>query len=209
MLNLRISENGAEVQQVSNGVSHWRRVDIQALIRVFNEAVLEIKEEEVFASPMLPIGTLGYIENKDLNAYSVIMYREPRIAGIIFESRTYEVGYPGTIYVFTVTNEILTRVSIYAVKDHVLQPETDLYRYPYFNVYQDGHMCLGNNQIKIQKPWLLHKMPDIITAMPTNNGLATSNRSGLKGDSLLKAIEGKPFPNEWLTPTTLKLKNLF
>jgi hypothetical protein len=52
-------------------------------------------------------------------------------------------------------------------------------------------------------------MPDIITAMPSNNGLPANNQSGLLGDSLLKAVENKPFPDEWLTPMNKKLKNLF
>jgi len=210
MLNLRINEDGAEVERVTNGISHWYKVDIQALVRVLNEAVLDIKEEdEVLTSPILPVGTLGFKEYKVQNSYVVIMYHEPRIAEITFETRTYEVGYPGLIYVCQVTNKILMSVYIYAVKDRIIKPDTELFRYPYFNAYSDGRICIGSNRIAVEEPWQLHKMPDIIAAMPANNGLPNSNQSGLRGDSLLKEVEKKPFPDEWLTPTNLKLKDLF
>jgi hypothetical protein len=158
-------------------------------------------------SPLLPLGTLGYKEST--GTYSVIMYREPRIAGIIFEERSYQVGYPGIVYMFVVTNQIVATTYMYAVKERVVKPDTELFRYPYFNAWADGRICMGTNHIPIEQPWQLHKMPDIITAMPSNNGLPANNQSGLLGDSLLKAVENKPFPDEWLTPMNKKLKNLF
>jgi hypothetical protein len=44
--------------------------------------------------------------------------------------------------------------------------------------------------------------------MPSNLGLSTHNNSGLQGDSLLKAVEEKPFLNEWLIPCHKKLKDI-
>jgi hypothetical protein len=209
MLNLRISGNGVEVERIVNGVSHWSAVDIQAFMKVLNEAVYNQIEEEVIESPLLPTGTLWYQEYKERKAYTVAMYREPRIAQMTFESRIYQVGYPGTVYKFMVTNNVVTNTYMWAVKDRVLKPDTEIFRYPFFNAYDTGRICMGSNHIEIEEPWQLHKMPDILTAMPSNNGLPTSNQSGLTGDSLLKAFEGKQFPNEWLTPLNQKLKNLF
>lgn len=207
MLNLRINENGAQVETIINGISYWRDVDITTFVRLLNNVVLDIKEEEII-SPIFPLNTLGYRESKASNAYSVIMYREPRIAGIIFEDRTYKVGYPGIVYVFQVANNILTSAHLHAVKE-LPKPDTQLFRYPYFNSYEDGRICMGCNRIEIEEPWQLHKIPGIITTMPGNNGLPASNQSGLLGDSLLKAVENKPFPEEWLTPTNKQLKHLF
>lgn len=202
----RISENGAEIERTDNGISYWHNVDIKSFLNVFNEAVYQ-KTPEEHVSPLLPLGTLGYKEST--GTYSVIMYREPRIAGIIFEERSYQVGYPGTVYMFVVTNQIVATTYMYAVKERVVKPDTELFRYPYFNAWADGRICMGTNHIPIEQPWQLHKMPDIITAMPSNNGLPANNQSGLLGDSLLKAVENKPFPDEWLTPMNKKLKNLF
>ncbi len=202
----RISENGAEIEKTINGVSYWHNLNIDDFLKALNNSVYQ-NQEETFASPMLPLGTIGYQERN--NSYSVTMYREPRITGITFEERNYQVGYPGIIYVFTVTNKVLSGTRMFAVTDQLLRPETEIYRYPYFNAWADGRICMGINHIPIEYPWQLHKMPDIIASMPANNGLPINNQSGMQGDSLLRAVENKPFPNEWLTPADKKLKNLF
>ncbi len=208
MLNIRLSENGAEVEIIENGVSYWKSVDVKDLLRVLNESIIKTAEEAI-NSPLMPTGTIGYKEFLDRNAYTVLMYRAPRVASISFEGRLYEVGYPAMVYQFTVSNKVLTRTSIYAVKDNILKPETELFRYPYFNAFEDGRICMGNNHIDIEETWQLHKAPDILSSLPGNNGLTISNQSGLMGDSLLKAVENKPFPNEWLTPMGKTLKQLF
>jgi hypothetical protein len=208
MLNFRLTENGAEVEIVENGLSHWKTVDIKDLIKVLNESVMK-PVGEVISSPLMPTGTIGYKEFLDRNAYTVLMYRAPRVASISFEEREYKVGYPAIIFQFTVTNQVLTDTNMYAVKDHLLKPETELFRYPYFNVHNGGRVCMGNNKIAIEEAWHLHKAPDILSSLPGNNGLSISNQSGLIGDSLLKEVEEKPFPEDWLTPMGKTLKQLF
>lgn len=208
MITLQIAEDGAFIELENNGRKEFRECDIDTLIDILNRAVREVSTDEVIESPMLPVNTIKFDRSANTNDYTLYMYREPVIDQITFESRSYVVGYPAIIYGFKVVNEVVSRVEVWAVKDKVLTPETQIYHYPFFNVSQDGRMCIGTNKITIEEPWQLHKMPDILKAMPSNLGLQNNNNSGLEGDSILKAIENKPFPHDWLAPTNKTLKKV-
>ncbi len=209
MIHLIIQENGAFIELEDNGKKEFREIDIHYLIDSFNSAVRDVTDGETFETPLLPIGTVKYIQDtSNPDRYSLFLYKEPTIGPIIYESRDYIVGYPGLIYRFKVENQFLSQVKIWAVLDKNLTPDTPVYHYPYFNSYKDGRICIGSNHIPVEEPWQLFKMPDILKAMPSNLGLSTHNNSGLQGDSLLKAVEEKPFLNEWLIPCHKKLKDI-
>ncbi len=209
MIHLFIREDGAFIELEDNGKKEFREVTIHHLIDAFNSAVRDITDEEIFGTPLLPTGTIKYTQSAaDPTKYSLYLYREPTIGPITYESRQYVVGYPAIIYRFRVDNRILSQVRMWAVSDKNLTPDTPIYHYPYFNSYQDGRICIGSNRIPVEEPWQLFKMPDILKAMPSNLGLSTHNNSGLQGDSLLKAVEEKLFPNEWLKPSQKKLRDI-
>lgn len=209
MIHLIIQENGAFIELEDNGKKEFREIDIHHLIDSFNSAVRDVTDGETFETPLLPTGTIKHIQDaNDPKRYSLFLFKEPTIGPITYESRDYIVGYPGLIYRFKVENQFLSQVKIWAVLDKNLTPDTPVYHYPYFNSYQDGRICIGSNHIPVEEPWQLFKMPDILKAMPSNLGLSTYNNSGLQGDSLLKAVEEKLFPNEWLIPCHKKLKDI-
>jgi len=208
VIDIQLKENGAHVQIARNGISHWKHLTIAELIKCINESVGEKAEEEAIASPLLPPGAIGHIMYPEENRYTVFMYREARLNEITFESRKYIVGHPDTIYRFHIADERLVSVYLWAVKAKVLRPESPVFRYPFFNTYLDGRICLGANHLKVNEPWQLYRMPEVISSLPGTWALSAPNRSGLEGDSLLKAIEGKPFPEEWLIPTEQKLKDI-
>ncbi len=209
MIKLSIKEDGAFIELEDNGKKEFREIDIRGLIDIFNSAVRDVTDGEIFETSLLPTGTIKYTQSAaDPTKYSLYLYREPIIGPITYESRDYVVGYPAIIYRFRVDNRTLSQVRMWAVLDKTLTPDTPVYHYPYFNSWQDGRICIGSNHIPVEEPWQLFKVPDILKAMPSNLGLSTHNNSGLQGDSLLKAVEGKPFPNEWLKPSQKKLRDI-
>ncbi|KUG03131.1 hypothetical protein ASZ90_019471 [hydrocarbon metagenome] len=209
MIHLIIQENGAFIELEDNGKKEFREINIHHLIDSFNSAVRDVADRETFETPLLPVGTIKHIQDaNDPKRYSLFLFKEPTIGPIIYESRDYIVGYPALIYRFKVENQFLSQVKIWAVQDKNLTPDTPVYNYPYFNAWQDGKICMGSNRIPIEEPWQLFKVPDILKVMPSNLGLKPHNNSGLEGDSLLKAAEGKPFPNEWLKPSQKQLINI-
>jgi|GEM_PF-2160135 hypothetical protein len=206
MITIQLREDGAFVELEYNGIKSFRECDVNSLIDLLNDAVRETKTHEVIESPLLPANTIKFDRSAYENEYVLYMYREPVIDQIIFESREYNVGYPATIYRFSVRNDFISRISVWAIKDKVIRPDIPVYHYPFYNVFDDGKVCIGANRIEIEAPWQLHKVPDILRRMPSNPGTRLSNDSGLEGDSLFRAIENKPFPVEWLKPTNKTLK---
>lgn len=209
MINLQIRETGVFAELEHEGVKQFRQVEPQKLIEILQESLHIKVEKEFIKSPLLPIGTIKFTQDiTNMNNFTLYLYKENRIAPIIFEDRNYIVGYPATIYRFDVTNKVLTGAYVWALTDNIVKPDTPIYHYPFFNVYENGRICMGSNKLIIEEPWQLHKMPDIFTAMPSTYALINSNLSELTGDSLLKAIENKPFPHEWLKPTGNTLKTI-
>lgn len=209
MINLQIRETGVFTELEFDGIKQFRQIEPQRLVEILHEALYNKVEQEQVESPLLPNGTIKFIQEVANNdVYTLYMYKEARIAPIIFEGRDYIVGYPATIFAFEVRNKILLNTNVWAISDTVVKPDTQIYHYPFFNVYNNGRICMGSNKITIEEPWQLYKMPDVFTSMPSTLAMENRNLSGLEGDSMLQAIQNKPFPNEWLKPTENTLKTI-
>ncbi len=208
MIHLFLQEDGVFIELENDGKKEFREVNIKELIDIFNSAVRDVVED-VIETPLLPPGTIKFdIDPSNPANYKLYMFKEPTIGPITFESRQYTVGYPASVHLFKVRNRVVTQVKIWAIQGKNLTPDAPIYHYPYFNAYSDGRICIGTNRIPVEEPWQLFKMPDILKVMPSNLGLSTHNNAGLQGDSLLKAVEDKPFPDTWLKPYHKKLKDI-
>lgn len=102
-------------------------------------------------------------------------------------------------------------LSVYCFKG--TKPKGILYKAPFFNVYQNGSVCLGNS--KTQKPkvntfeeWMLYwekmfwhsEFASLISENPIEGNLATLTKRCIK--------EGIPFPTDVLKRATRKLEEL-
>lgn len=208
MINLQVRENGVFAEVEIGAVKQFREIKPKQLINLLSKTLYNKIEEEITMTPIVPIGTIQYKENKTNNEYFLAFYKEDRIAPIVYESREYLVGYPKSLFLFKVCNQMLIEIKAFALKTSNINNNMAVFHYPFFNVYGNGSFCLGGNRISIEEPWHLQRVPDMLTLMPNTHALANNNLSQLKGDSLLKAIENKPFPDKWLKPTNQMLKEI-
>lgn len=206
MIRLEITTEGAFCEIHEDGVSRWRKVNTRDLIRVLNESVGIPRKTERVISPMLPISTIGYMPTVgNISQYILWLYQPAKSIELLYESRSFpNVGIPAAVYKFSVNNGMLITTDIWAVTE-VVSPNTELYHFPVFNIGHDGHLCMGSNRLPILEPYELSRVPDMITMMPSTNAYQSHNKSGLERDSLYKELQGKKFPNKWLTPTNKKL----
>lgn len=211
MINLRLDEDGAYVEIVEKGISQWRHITITDLVHSLNKSIGERVTEEIVTSPVLPVGTIGYTTySTEKGRYTLTMFREACRSTLLYENRKFKnVGLPATVYRIKVATPYVTNISMWALpKDAPIRPETELYCYPVYNVGGTGSLCVGMNRLEASEPWELFKIPSIIEAMPSTNAYPSRNNSGLERDSLYKAIQGKDFPDEWLTPAKITLGNI-
>ncbi|MDT3401235.1 PRTRC system protein B [Mucilaginibacter terrae] len=107
-------------------------------------------------------------------------------------------------------------MAIYACADATeLTPDTPLLHAPFFNVYSDGRVCMGNTQVDISKDCPLEKFMEIWQDAFYNSYFSHLLKGHLPVNGnivqLWKSLSGtgRPFPNEVLIPHKAALKHLF
>lgn len=207
MINIRIEETGAYAEVSENGILKWRELTTDALIRCLCSAIGKKTEEINVPSPLLPMGAIGYTAYPhETDMYDLFMFQPITRTTLLYQNRSFDdVGIPAAVYKFEVRNKHV-KTSMWAVEANVpLRPDTPLCHYPVYNVSSEtGYLCVGN-VITVNEPWELFKVPGMIQCMPSTNAYVSRNNSGLERDSLYKALQGRDFPDEWLTPADITL----
>lgn len=82
------------------------------------------------------------------------------------------IPFPSLLFEFAVENDYCTRPVVYAVKEDTIDELTELYHYPFGNVYSDGRICFGSNNLKdIKEPADCLKLISLFFGCETNNDL--------------------------------------
>ena len=203
-------ETVAEISE--NGRITRRLLSVPQMLKILSEAVGESYEDnEYFTTPLLPPGTIWYQEDlQKPEAYWLAIFQPADIKQVIFNDRQYMVGFPPAVYKLQIEEKILRGISVFAVRDVILNPDTVLCYFPYFNYFNTiggVNICLGGNRIAVNHPWEALKVIQMLEYIPYDYARHTL-KTELEGDSLLKTVEGKPFPLEWLVETNMILKNI-
>lgn len=201
------SETLAEINQ--NGRITRRLLSVPQMLKILSKAVGESYEDnEYFTTPLLPPGTIWYQEDlQKPEAYRLAIFQPAGIRQVIFNDRQYMVGFPPAVYKFEIEERSLKHISVFALKSTTLNPDTVLCYFPYFNTIGGVNICLGGNRIAVNHPWEALKVIQMLEYIPYDYAWHTL-KTELEGDSLLKTVEGKPFPLEWLVETNMILKNI-
>lgn len=130
---------------------------IMSTINTSGGKVLKILDPEDVAATManqakietgiLPANTRSYATNGQLA--SLLLDIKPQMRRLwVLEKRECDVPLPGCLMMLTVltteTNKRVTGSYLYSYKDVVITPQTQLYMFPYGNVFGDGRICWGS-----------------------------------------------------------------
>src|SRR5690606_11494677 len=93
-----------------------------------------------------------------------------------------KVGFPNLLFVFKLKEGRLSSKAVYCYKDTFVRNETELYAYPYANVFHGGKMCFylpGDNDIKdlVQ----LQSLPHVWRTTAMNDHLYDPKRTTVGG----------------------------
>ncbi|OIJ11481.1 hypothetical protein BKP35_12115 [Anaerobacillus arseniciselenatis] len=110
------------------------------------EWVLEVLEryipkKKACSSPLLPKNCFIYQEMMDGAKLVGIEVEAQRFDIQYHRKRFEEVGHPKLLFLFTLRGQRVLSCKIVCVKDQVLTPETQLYRYPFSNVHNNTSTC--------------------------------------------------------------------
>lgn len=117
----------------------------------------------------------------------------------------FTIPFPRLVFKFTCKEGRVVTTGCYAAKDEVLTDQSELFHYPFSNVYEDGHICWGRNEIpKIECLADIDKLVNIFYGAPSNNDLWRESYCGMKYPALRIALqelsEKDKFPVECLHP---------
>jgi hypothetical protein len=194
-------------QLLSNAKSSLDRNLIHTLFQVTSEAaetdwILEVLERHIpkkkaCSSPLLPKNCFIYQEMLD-GAKLVGIEVEAQRFDIQYHRKQFEeVGHPKMLFLFTLRGQKVVNCMLVCVKDQVLTPETELYKYPFSNVHGSTNTCWPDlHSYEVKSIAHVGTMPFAFIHSSNNEHLYTGVNLGEKYNEL----QGKDFDHDTLVP---------
>lgn len=203
-----------EIQQETGEVLK-KNISYESYIDSLNESS---SRESNIRIGKLPEGFYdGMISYEKSNTFSCVIVIPAGKFPVQYVNTQFILPFPSTVFFFEVENGNVVISRCYMVKDENVNDETRLYHYCYSNVYDNGRICWGTNNLPAVKN--LKELDGLVTlffSAPSNNDLFLP-KSMLNGceqysgniRGLYMDLNGKEkFPDEYLKETYLKLGDL-
>lgn len=176
----------------------------------------KVKKESnmLYSSPLMPnfngVHVLQHII-KNNTTQIVVLQREAKRSKIAFYDEVLEdVGMPSLLFMVYIINNKISSARVVAVKDKVIREDSMLYKYPLTNVYGDGAICFGGNDLKkyeLDNTFNnLHSFPNMFLMMPSTHELQHQNGYNMQLRPLLNYLKGKDFDVDKLVEAKISYK---
>lgn len=164
-----------------------------------------VKKESIgnISSGILPEGTFYY--EKGETGFKLGIYVPGGVHTLNFKNEFIEVPFPASVMLFSERSGLLAWRATTCKSQKELTKKTNLYHWPFGHVYDDGHVCVGNVQTKVNSE---RKIPDVIYNLYTaeNSHANTGLTKIAENVALLEGKEYTSFPNEMLVDAKETLK---
>lgn len=167
------------------------------------------KEKEIFVkSPILPqfqdIFTVQYMESENNTQVYVLKKESTQMDLTYYGDKYTNVGIPTLLFKIKVSNNSIKQIQIVAIKDKIIREDTELFKYPFSNVFENTNVCLGPNNIAaldINDTATIHRIPNLVLTLDNNNdAYHSANNTGLPLRELLAKLSNKKFDEGILNP---------
>ena len=178
-------------EQKPGGIVNYKEIDPVDFYYAINKSYLS---QDLLSSGFLPEHCLQISMN---TAERQIIFWNPELrADVTYLEKEY-LNFPIPRLVFGVRMLADGRVvdcSIGVVADETPSPDTQMFYYPFSNVYADGHVCTGNNVLpRYKKLTSLKYFPRYLLGVPDNDDYYDKqhNRLELPHGELLEHLKDK------------------
>jgi hypothetical protein len=156
-----------------------------------------IDKEKVCSSPLLPKNCFIYQEMLDGSSIVGIEVDAQRF-NVIYHRKSFEqVGHPKMLFLFTIRNKKLLKAELVCVKDKLLKSDTQLYRYPFSNVFHNLSCCWPDLKTYLVKDLsMVGTLPYAFINSPNNDHAYGGTNLGER----FYHLQEKDFNNEELVP---------
>lgn len=198
-----------EIRDQDNKTITVKNVFLKNFIRILTNAMYEETVGVILGK--VPYGYYNACVNG--TGFSVIVSVPAKVAPFQYFDSVYLIPFPRLIFYFSFEDGAMQSACCFAAKDEELSKDTKLFHYPFSNVYNNGKICFGRNQIPKCKT--LSDVDDVVRlfyAAPSNADLWKPHYCNGKYPALrvfLDSLNGKEtFPAELLKPFGLDVKTL-
>ncbi|NHN33259.1 hypothetical protein [Paenibacillus agricola] len=169
---------------------------------VLVEAAIPHMSNYKLSTPILPKNCVFYQERGDGSIVAGIEV-EKGMHDIVFGDMSQvvynQVGYPKLLFWFSL-NKGKVYAYVAAVKDTIIKNDTQLFLFPYSNVYASGQICWGSlNELTIKEVRQLESLPSLFLGATKNNDLYR-NSSAINLRDLLITMQHQSFDDKTLDP---------
>lgn len=169
-------------------------------------------------TPLLPAGTIQYATDEDERYSRVVMEIPKKQWDIRYgDDEIYTIGFPRLIIQYDIikspSTQRIIETKIFAVLNNkkAITEDTEIYRFPYPNVYHDGRVCWGSNHPKEIKDIMeLEKMFNWFVSAPFGEDLGVKTTHGMPNfKQLIEVIQDKDFDDDWMISENMTFRELF
>lgn len=205
---IRITDDNRVIVEQAGTVKCSKEISYKNLVKavtLLSHSAVGIEE----ATPILPKGCIHYCRYTSGKEYFILEYDE-RHSDFLFYGTTYSnVGIPKLLFFVEVLNKKIVGTKVVAVKDHFVLPDTELFRWPFTNVYShDFSICWGSVILPdINEQYEISALPRVFLNQENTLHLYMgSNKSGKEFREILGQLQGKDFDDDILLSTGFKLE---
>lgn len=194
----QVQENGVVIGQY--------KMSLNDIISALSNAATQGVRHE---TPILPKNCIKLITN--VTGFEVFIEIPKKQWKVIFNDKSLMLGFPRLIFKYYISNDIITKLKIVAVKDRgVITGDTEIYYFPYSNVHHEsGDVCMGTNTFpKIECLSQLEKMHILFFSSPFGSDYG-SMALGKDLQGLVSEFQDKEFNDDLLIPTQKSFNEYF
>ncbi len=174
------------------------------------KAAAPYQEEYVVTTPILPKSCVFYQESRNRIRVGIEVEKGNHdvIFGEIEESLYKQVAYPKLLFWFDINKSMqVLSANVVAVKDLLISEETELYRFPYSNVFESGKICWTIKSDPYSSLRQLEILPYIFLGATKNMDLYEAAHD-INLRDLLEFMQEKVFDDSLLIPMNKKVKDI-
>lgn len=174
------------------------------------QAAAPYHEKVKLTTPILPKGCVFYQELTDKIRVGIEVEKGNHdvIFGEIDESLYKQVAYPKLLFWFDIQKNGHMVPHVVAIKDLIINDQTELYHFPYSNVFRNGNICW--NTLKQSPEYDLRQLeilPYIFLGATKNMDLYVAAHD-INLRDLLESMQGEIFDDSLLIPMNKKVRDL-
>ncbi|WP_257964299.1 prokaryotic E2 ligase family D protein [Bacillus sp. UMB0728] len=155
------------------------------------QALSTAAPNRILHSGFFPKNVIYY--HKDLVSETIVLEVPKSQLNVKYYDVDYkQVGHPGMLFYFKIQNSRIQNIKIACVKDKIIDEKTQLYEYPFSNVYSNHSVCWSYSEYEINSLQKLQHIPYIFLGTPNNSHVNPGTRE------LTEQFQGKEFDDEVL-----------